>query len=188
MPGAKPGERRGGRKAGTPNKASAAKVAEVEASGLTPLDYMLNVMRDDAKPADVRLDAAKSAAPYVHPKLASVEHKGDKNNPVALMFTWLPPQSLESCSSPSINAKSASPRSSPIAASARRWGRSTTRSRKPLRTRGLIRPLDTPTLRQPSGRPRTWRGAISSTTPPRYQGSIEATASCGSNSRTTRRG
>jgi hypothetical protein len=93
MPGAKPGERRGGRKAGTPNKATAAKAAEIAASGLTPLDYMLDVMRDGDKPLDVRLDAAKSAAPYVHPKLASVEHKGNKDNPVALMFTWLPPQS-----------------------------------------------------------------------------------------------
>lgn len=82
-----------GRRAGSPNKASAAKAAAVEASGLTPLDYMLEVMRDEDEPADVRLDAAKSAAPYVHPKLASVEHKGNAQHPVALTFTWLPPQS-----------------------------------------------------------------------------------------------
>lgn len=66
-----------GRRTGAPNKASAAKAAEVAASGLTPLDYMLNTMRDEGKPADVRLDAAKSAAPYVHPKLAAIEHSGE---------------------------------------------------------------------------------------------------------------
>jgi len=65
-----------GRKKGTPNRATAAKVAEIAASGLTPLDFMLGVMRDEDRPFPDRLDAAKSAAPYVHPKLAAVEHSG----------------------------------------------------------------------------------------------------------------
>lgn len=67
------GTRIGGRRKGTPNKATAAKVAEIEASGLTPLDYMLSIMRDENAARDQRLDAAKSAAPYVHPRLASIE-------------------------------------------------------------------------------------------------------------------
>jgi len=33
---------------------------------------MLSIMRDESQPREVRLDAAKSAAPYVHPRLASV--------------------------------------------------------------------------------------------------------------------
>ncbi len=75
--GKKPGvPKTGGRKKGTPNKAVAAKAAEVAASGLTPLDYMLSVLRNENNPADVRLDAANKAAPYVHPKLAAVEHTG----------------------------------------------------------------------------------------------------------------
>lgn len=65
----------GGRQKGTPNKATAAKAAEVAASGLTPLDYMLRVLRDEGNDQAVRLDAAKAAAPYVHPKLATVEVK-----------------------------------------------------------------------------------------------------------------
>lgn len=74
---ARGGKRDGaGRRAGTINKASAAKRAEIEASGLTPLDYMLTVMRDEQNPADMRLDAAHKAAPFVHPKLAAVEHSG----------------------------------------------------------------------------------------------------------------
>jgi hypothetical protein len=43
--GSKPGERRGGRNRGTPNKASAARQAEVAASGITPLEVMLDNMR-----------------------------------------------------------------------------------------------------------------------------------------------
>ena len=77
---ARGGSRAGaGRKAGTPNKASAERQAEVAASGLTPLDYMLSIMRDEDKVFDVRLDAAKAAAPYVHPKLASVDMNADLN-------------------------------------------------------------------------------------------------------------
>jgi hypothetical protein len=62
----------GGRKPGTPNRASAAREAEINAAGLTPLDFMLSVMRDTEASTDTRLDAAARAAPYVHPRLASV--------------------------------------------------------------------------------------------------------------------
>lgn len=41
-----------------------------------PLDYLLSIMRDEDLPRPDRVDAAKAAAPYVHAKLASVEHKG----------------------------------------------------------------------------------------------------------------
>lgn len=71
--GARPGA---GRKKGAPNKASAKREAEVKASGITPLDYLLEIMRDDKSEKGVRLDAAKAAAPYVHPKLSSVEMSG----------------------------------------------------------------------------------------------------------------
>lgn len=74
---AKGGKREGaGRKPGVPNKRTAEKTAEIEASGLTPLDYLLSVMRDDALERDARVDAAKAAAPYVHARLAAVEHSG----------------------------------------------------------------------------------------------------------------
>jgi hypothetical protein len=70
------GKKTGGRKKGTPNKASAARAEEIAASGLTPLDFMLQVLRDESNPQDVRLDAASKAAPFVHPKLAAIEHSG----------------------------------------------------------------------------------------------------------------
>lgn len=65
----------GGRKPGTPNRATAKREAEIRASGLTPLDFMLAILRDEAKPDDLRFEAAKAAAPYVHPKLSNVDHK-----------------------------------------------------------------------------------------------------------------
>jgi hypothetical protein len=37
------------------------------------MEFMLKVMRDEGEDLDKRLDAAKSVAPYVHPKLAPVD-------------------------------------------------------------------------------------------------------------------
>lgn len=39
------------------------------------MDYMLSVMRDEANELAIRLEAAKAAAPYVHPKLQPVDPK-----------------------------------------------------------------------------------------------------------------
>jgi hypothetical protein len=89
------GTRIGGRQKGTRNRATAAKVVEIEASGLTPLDYMLTVLRDIARPSNERLDAAKAAAPYVHPKLANIELTGEGGGPVQVgivRFSDLPAQ------------------------------------------------------------------------------------------------
>lgn len=66
----------GGSRKGRPNKATAAKAAAIADSGLTPLDYLLDVMRN-GEDALQRMDAAKAAAPYVHPRLASLEAKVD---------------------------------------------------------------------------------------------------------------
>ena len=38
--------------------------------GLTPLEHLLSVMRDETKPLRDRLEAAKAAAPYCHPRLS----------------------------------------------------------------------------------------------------------------------
>lgn len=77
----------GGRKKGTPNKITVAREAKIRASGLTPLGYMLKVMRDESNPQDIRLDAAYKAAPYVHAKLASVELTGNPEHPVEQRVT-----------------------------------------------------------------------------------------------------
>lgn len=77
--GARPGA---GRKKGEPNKRTAALQAAVEASGITPLEYLLQVMRNDLNELPIRLDAAKSAAPYVHAKLANVQVTGKDEGPI----------------------------------------------------------------------------------------------------------
>lgn len=99
--------RRGKRKNST-NKATkerlraAKKVAE---SGETPLEYMVGIMRSPIPPEikyaldeqsisvellsaltdwhKMRFEAAKAAAPFVHPKLAAVTHSGDKDKPIS---------------------------------------------------------------------------------------------------------
>lgn len=71
-----------GRKPGVPNKASIERQKKVAATGITPLDYMLKVMRNP-KADDARRDEmAKAAAPYVHPKLASMQHTGRNGGPI----------------------------------------------------------------------------------------------------------
>ena|SRR2546427_11210304 len=94
------GSKTGGRKRGTPNRATAGKAAAIAASGLTPLDFAIATMRHYAAKAETweqiaddetatpseraeaakiareytqfAMDAAKTAAPYVHPKLTAI--------------------------------------------------------------------------------------------------------------------
>jgi hypothetical protein len=54
--------------------------------GIMPLEFMLNVLRDETVPRDERMDAAKAAAPYVHAKLASVEHTGKDGGDIGMVF------------------------------------------------------------------------------------------------------
>src|SRR5690242_11071864 len=70
--GAKPGERRGGRQKGTPNKKTALVKAAFAGTAanpeMSPLDFFLTVMREPSVTAEWRFRAAQAAAPYVHPK------------------------------------------------------------------------------------------------------------------------
>ncbi len=50
--------------------------------GVTPLEFMLSIMRDEAADQPVRLDAAKSCAPYIHPRLAAVQVTGKDGAPI----------------------------------------------------------------------------------------------------------
>ena len=68
--GSRPGERRGGRQRGTPNKSTLLKnavfCAAASEPNRSPLDFMLAWMRDPQVPIDRRLDMAAAAAPFVH--------------------------------------------------------------------------------------------------------------------------
>lgn len=71
-----------GRRKGALTKRTQEIAAQACANGVTPLDYMLKVMRDDAADEKRRDAMAIAAAPFVHPRLAAVEHSGDAENPV----------------------------------------------------------------------------------------------------------
>jgi hypothetical protein len=88
--GARPGA---GRKKGSGNVKSREIAERALAEGITPLEFMLQIMRDEACPDDVpaeqklafhvkRFEAAKAAAPYVHPRLNAVEHTGKDGEPI----------------------------------------------------------------------------------------------------------
>jgi hypothetical protein len=76
------GKKTGGRQKGTRNKATLRRQRDVERSGTTPLEYMLKVMRNPKADSGRRDDMAKAAAPYVHPKLASMQHTGKGGGPI----------------------------------------------------------------------------------------------------------
>lgn len=67
---------------GSKNKTTLQRQRDIEKSGETPLQYMLRLMRDKNQPKEVRMDMAKSAAPYIHPKLAATQISGDPEAPL----------------------------------------------------------------------------------------------------------
>lgn len=85
----KGGKREGaGRPKGSRNVKTVEQVKAIKESGLTPLDYLLEVLRDETNEKNVRMDAATKAAPYVHPRLSAVDHSSKDG-------TMSPPQSVD---------------------------------------------------------------------------------------------
>ena len=74
--GSKPGERRGGRQRGTPNKSTTLRNAAIAAAAsnpnVSPLEFLLSIMRDPHLPFELRIRVAQMAAPFVQPKPRSV--------------------------------------------------------------------------------------------------------------------
>jgi hypothetical protein len=79
--GRRPGS---GRKAGTANKKTREIADRAAAEGITPLELMLQIMRGQACPENadpaqkvafhqLRFEAAKAAAPYIHPRLSNID-------------------------------------------------------------------------------------------------------------------
>jgi hypothetical protein len=71
--GSKPGERRGGRQRGTPNKKTALRNAVISAADLdpniSPRDFMLGLMRNGDLPLADRFAAAQAVLPLLHQNL-----------------------------------------------------------------------------------------------------------------------
>ena len=81
----------GGRKRGTPNKATAKRQEDIAASGLIPLEHLLAVMRNEKLPREIRLNAAAKAAPYVHPRLTAIEHSANEDRPPRMIVEIVDP-------------------------------------------------------------------------------------------------
>jgi hypothetical protein len=67
----------GGRQKGVANKRTREIADRAAEQGITPLEYMLAVLRDENAVPERRDDMAKAAAPYIHPRLSNVEAKID---------------------------------------------------------------------------------------------------------------
>ena len=72
-----------GRPRGSKNRYALDKrVRELAQTGESPLEVMLAVMRDPNEKIELRLDAAKAAAPYMHAKLKAIEVGGKEGEPI----------------------------------------------------------------------------------------------------------
>lgn len=69
--GSRPGA---GRKVGSATKKTREIADRAASEGVTPLEFMLNRMRDEMAPMPDRMDMAKAAAPFLHPRLSAVDH------------------------------------------------------------------------------------------------------------------
>jgi hypothetical protein len=82
-----------GRPKGSKNKRNQEVLRNAQESGVLPLEYMLGVMRSPETDAVRRDEMAKAAAPYLHPRLASVSHTGAGGGPIQTEeLSAIPPQ------------------------------------------------------------------------------------------------
>lgn len=72
--GSKPGERRGGRAPGTPNKITLDVAAKLAAIKCDPLMGMAQIAMDKKNPLDIRSRMYAELAQYVAPKRKATEH------------------------------------------------------------------------------------------------------------------
>lgn len=76
-----------GRKKGSVTKATVYRqemLAKAAAEGISPLEVMMTAMREawEAGDKEKAVQVAEKAAPYIHAKLAAVQHSGDADNPI----------------------------------------------------------------------------------------------------------
>ena len=89
VPMARGGARAGaGRPKGAKNKKNREIANRLLASGKTPLEYMASIVESDDPniPMQLKLEAAKAAAPYMHPRLNAVQHTGPDGGPIKVIL------------------------------------------------------------------------------------------------------
>ena len=83
--GSKPGERRGGRKLGTPNKVTAELAGLARVHTPEALAALIGVMNDPAAPAAARVSAASAVLDRGHGKpRQALEHGGDGGGAIVI--------------------------------------------------------------------------------------------------------
>ena len=82
--GSKPGEHRGGRKKGTPNKSTKALQDLINAKypNYDPIMQMVEVANDQTQELSVRLKCAMEVAPYIHAKRKAIEVEGEVDSTI----------------------------------------------------------------------------------------------------------
>src|SRR5215471_845291 len=83
------GRRQGaGRKPGSASQKTREIANQAATDGLTPLEYMLAVLRDDTADPDRRDRMAVAAAPYIHARLAAIETKVETVGQIEAKITF----------------------------------------------------------------------------------------------------
>jgi hypothetical protein len=84
MKGGKPkgSPKTGGRMKGSKNKRTKELLEKAKAGGQSAIEFMLEVMRDTKNDTEMRLDAAKAVAPYLHAKRAPEDRGGNTVPPM----------------------------------------------------------------------------------------------------------
>ena len=78
-----------GRPSGARNKRPTYQAVKAMTSGeQSPLDFLLALIRDDTNDVQLRLLAAKAAAPYIHRALKSVEQTAEGGGPQRVVVSW----------------------------------------------------------------------------------------------------
>jgi hypothetical protein len=83
-----------GRKLGSATRKTREIADAAAEAGITPLEWMLSVIRDEKTDVRRRDEMAKAAAPFMHPRLAAVEHlgkgEGPSHPPIDVRITYVP--------------------------------------------------------------------------------------------------
>jgi hypothetical protein len=77
--GARPGERRGGRQKGTPNRKTQSVMDRLEALGCDPIEGMARIAMDETIDLSIRAQMFKELAQYVAPKRRALDMQADMN-------------------------------------------------------------------------------------------------------------
>ena len=87
--GSQPGERRGGRTAGTPNKRTVELVERLAELACDPVEGLVRIANDPATDAALRARVYADLLPYLYPKRKSVEVSGQDAAPLRAEISWV---------------------------------------------------------------------------------------------------